>query len=159
MTQPEKNPTPIEFDGVIEAAGQGGACIPVPFDPKEVFGTGRSVRVRATYDDFEASSNVVSMGGRPVLGMHKATREATGKGPGDTVHISLVADTTPRVVTVPPELEAQLQAHPNARSIFDGLSFTHRREFAEWVAEAKKQETRDRRAQKAIEMMVEGKTR
>ena len=158
MTESGSDTNPIEFDGVIESARGGGACIPVPFDPKEAFGTRRSVRVRATYDDFEASSNVLSMDGRPILGIHKATCEAIGKGPGDRVRVSLVVDTSPRVVTIPAELDAQFTAHPKARSIFDSLSFTHRREYAEWVAGAKKQETRDLRALKAIDMLADGKT-
>jgi hypothetical protein len=42
--------------------------------------------------------------------------------------------------------------------LFDALSYTHRKEYARWVAEAKKQVTRDPRAAKAIEMLLAGKT-
>ena len=73
----------IEFEGVIEAGRGGGACIPVPFDPKQVFGTGKSVRVHATYDGFEAPSSIVSMGVRAVtdaraqcLSCHEVRHEA-----------------------------------------------------------------------------------
>jgi uncharacterized protein YdeI (YjbR/CyaY-like superfamily) len=40
--------------------------------------------------------------------------------------------------------------------VYDDLSFTHRREYAEWVAEAKRQETRDKRAARAADMLREG---
>jgi uncharacterized protein YdeI (YjbR/CyaY-like superfamily) len=56
-------------------------------------------------------------------------------------------------------LERALSDHPEVAERFEAMSYTHRREFAEWVAEAKKQETRDRRATRAVEMIVEGKTR
>ena len=145
-----------EFDGVIEAARGGGACIPVPFDPKTEFGTGRSVRVVATYDGLEAHSSIVSMGGRSVLGIHKATREAIGKGPGQTVRVSLRPDTGPREVEVPPELAERLAADSALQKRFDALAFTYRKEFARWVSDAKRQETRDRRADRAAEMIRNG---
>ena len=149
-------PKPIEFEGTIEAARGGGACIPVPFDPKQTFGTGRSTRVTATFDGYEASSSVVTMDGRAVLGVHKATREAIGKGPGDRVRVSLVRDDAPRTVTIPPELEAALASSPDEAARYAEASYTHRKEFARWVAEAKRQETRDRRAAKAVDMLSRG---
>ena len=149
---------PIQFEGVIEAGRGGGACISVPFDPKEIFGASGSVRVLVTYDGFEASSNVTTMGGRAVLGIHKATREAIGKAVGDPVQISLLPDTTPRTVAIPPELAEQLARHPDVSDQFDGLAFTYRKEFARWVADAKRQETKDRRAAGVIAKVRAGET-
>jgi bacteriocin resistance YdeI/OmpD-like protein/uncharacterized protein DUF1905 len=40
-----------------------------------------------------------------------------------------------------------------AGAFYDGLSFTHRREYASWIAEAKREETRRRRVEKAVEML------
>jgi uncharacterized protein YdeI (YjbR/CyaY-like superfamily) len=45
------------------------------------------------------------------------------------------------------------------REAFDALSYTHRKEFARWVEEAKREETRDRRVAEALEMLREGRTR
>ena len=149
---------PIEFEGVIEAASGGGACIPVPFDPSDVFGTRKSVRVVATYDGFEARSNVVSMHGRAVLGVHKATREAIGKGTGASVAVSLIADTAERTVDIPPELALALAASLDLNAKFDALAYTPRKEFAGWISQAKKAETRERRLAKAIEMIKKGET-
>ena len=39
------------------------------------------------------------------------------------------------------------------------MAFTHRKEYARWVAEAKQEETRQRRVQQALEMIRAGKTR
>jgi uncharacterized protein YdeI (YjbR/CyaY-like superfamily) len=41
----------------------------------------------------------------------------------------------------------------------DGLAYTHRKEYARWVDEAKRDETRDRRVVQALEMLREGRTR
>jgi uncharacterized protein YdeI (YjbR/CyaY-like superfamily) len=93
------------------------------------------------------------------LGIRKDVRAAIGKDIGDVVRIQVELDTEPRVVAVPDELSTALDAAPDAAARYAKLSYTHRREFAEWVAEAKRQETRDRRAAKAVEMILEGRTR
>jgi uncharacterized protein YdeI (YjbR/CyaY-like superfamily) len=43
-----------------------------------------------------------------------------------------------------------------ASAAYNSLSFSHRREYAQWIAEAKRQETRERRAAKALEMLQAG---
>lgn len=64
------------------------------------------------------------------------------------VAVELVLDAEERTVEVPPALAAALAADPAAKAIFDGLAYTHRKEFARWIAEAKKEETRERRVAK-----------
>jgi uncharacterized protein YdeI (YjbR/CyaY-like superfamily) len=60
---------------------------------------------------------------------------------------------------IPPELESALSANPAARATFDGFPPSCRREYVDWVAEAKRPETRDRRIAQAVEWMAEGKKR
>jgi len=62
-------------------------------------------------------------------------------------------------VTVPPELSSALERNPRAQAAFDAFSPSHRREYAEWVAEAKGEATRERRVATAIEWLMEGKSR
>jgi len=59
----------------------------------------------------------------------------------------------------PPELETALSANPAARATFDGFPPSGRREYVEWVVEAKRPETRDKRIAQAVEWMAEGKRR
>lgn len=59
-------------------------------------------------------------------------------------------------MVVPPELQAALAAAPEARAAFDALPPSHRREHAGWVAEARKAETRERRAAKTVERLLAG---
>jgi uncharacterized protein YdeI (YjbR/CyaY-like superfamily) len=59
----------------------------------------------------------------------------------------------------PPELETALAANPVARAAFDSFPPGGRREYVEWVAEAKRPETRDKRIAQAVEWMAEGKRR
>jgi len=78
---------------------------------------------------------------------------------GDAVEVGLALDTAPRVVEVPEALAEALAADAQARAFFDRLAYTHRKEYAQWIAEAKREETRERRVARAIEMLREGRTR
>ena len=146
------------FEATIEAGDRGGAFVFVPFDVKAAFGSGRP-RIRALIDGHEYRGSLVNMGRGHVLGIRKDVRAAIGKDVGNTVRIDVELDTAPREVRVPPELAAVFADAPDAAERFQALSYTHRREYAEWVAEAKKQETRDRRAARAVDMLREGRTR
>jgi uncharacterized protein YdeI (YjbR/CyaY-like superfamily) len=100
---------------------------------------------------------VAVYGGRSYLPVRKALREAAGVAAGDPVVIELEADAQPRPVDPPPDLAAALGADPEARAAFEGLSFTHQHEYAEWVAEAKRESTRRRRVTQAVEMLRDGR--
>jgi uncharacterized protein YdeI (YjbR/CyaY-like superfamily) len=99
------------------------------------------------------------MGGEFLLGLSKEVRQGAGVEAGDEVDVTVELDTAPREVEVPEALAAALAADPQARAAFDRLAFSHRKEYARWVAEAKQQETRQRRVQQALEMIRAGKTR
>jgi uncharacterized protein YdeI (YjbR/CyaY-like superfamily) len=60
------------------------------------------------------------------------------------VTLELKLDTEPRTVEVPPALAEALDKDPEAKATFEGLAFTHRKEFARWIEEAKREETRAR---------------
>lgn len=60
---------------------------------------------------------------------------------------------------VPDELAAALAQAPAARAVFDAFPPGQRREYCEWIGEAKRPETRAERVAQAIEWLAEGKTR
>jgi uncharacterized protein YdeI (YjbR/CyaY-like superfamily) len=65
----------------------------------------------------------------------------------------------PKSVRVPPALAAALGKDKKAYAGFAGLSPSHKREYIEWITEARTDETRSRRLTQAIEWMAEGKSR
>lgn len=65
----------------------------------------------------------------------------------------------PVPATPPADLAAALKKNARARATFDGFSPSHRKEYIEWIVEAKRAETRRRRLSQAIEMLADGKTR
>lgn len=78
---------------------------------------------------------------------------------GETVTLELELDATPREVTIPSAHAQALAADPGAQQAFDGLAFSHRKEFVRWIEEAKRDETRERRVAKVIAMLHAGQTR
>ncbi len=65
----------------------------------------------------------------------------------------------PQALVIPDELTRALQANNDARAVFEKLSPSHKREYAEWISEAKTEATRTRRLETALQWMAEGKSR
>ncbi len=146
------------FRAVIEDAGDsGGAFVTIPFDVEQTFGKKR-VKVVATIEGIPYRGSLVRMGGEchllPVL---KQIRQQAGKSIGDEVEVTLEEDVVPRVITVPPDMQQALSADPDAQAFFTRLSYTHQKEYVQWIEEAKRLQTRQSRIAKAVEMLKQGK--
>jgi hypothetical protein len=87
--------------------------------------------------------------------VNRAVRTALGKDAGDEVVFELERDLRSRSadIVIPEELVAALAADPVARTRFEALAPTHRRDHAEHVAQAKRPETRVRRAAKTVDSL------
>jgi len=114
--------------------------------------------VVATVNGHSWRTTVTRMRGEFLVGLSRAVREAAGVQAGDTATLTLELDTEPREVEVPPALTDALQGDSAARAAFDALAFTHRKEYARWIQEAKRDETRKRRVARALEMLRAGQT-
>jgi uncharacterized protein YdeI (YjbR/CyaY-like superfamily) len=90
-----------------------------------------------------------------MLGVLKAIREQIGKGPGDTVQVGVWKDEEVRTLDVPAPFAALLKKQ-GLLAGFEKLSYTHRKEYCRWIAEAKKEESRSSRMAKAVEMLRGG---
>lgn len=134
--------------------------IEFPYDAEKEFGRKGQIKVKAYFDGFEYRGSLVRMG-HPchIIGLNKKVRDAIGKGPGDTVDVLIIEDTEERVVEVPSDFAAALNKNETAREVFEKMSFTHRREYVEWITSAKKAETRENRIVKAIVIILDKKTK
>jgi hypothetical protein len=145
-----------KFTAKIESADGGGAYVLFPYDTKAEFGTRGQVRVKATFDGTAYSGSLVKYGlPQHLLPVLKGIREKVGKGPGDTVEVTIEHDESVRTVDVPAPFAALLKKE-QLLAVFEKLSFTHRKEYCRWISGAKKEETRRARTTKAIEMLRNG---
>lgn len=147
----------IQFTAIIEKhPGMDASYVTIPFSVPEVYGTKGQVKVKAMIDTYELRGSLAPMGGGcHVLGIRKEIRNAIGKTFGDEVEIKLEPDTEPREVKIPTDLNELIGLNPKAKHAFDKLSFTHRNEYVNWIEEAKKPETRQRRLEKTIEKLLQ----
>jgi len=95
------------------------------------------------------------MGGRFLVPLSAENREAAGVSAGEGITVEIEPDTAPREVTLPDGLAEAMD--DVARATYDGLAFTHRKEWVRWVEEAKKPETRAARIEKTVAALREGK--
>jgi hypothetical protein len=142
--------TTHRFRTVIEPATGGGAAAQIPADVTAALGGMKQMRVTGTLNGMPIRTSTMPYRGAFYVGLHKAAREAAGVMIGDEVELELTRDDSPRVLELPPELEAALAAEPALRERFDGLSFSRRRDLASQISEAKKPETRAARVEKAL---------
>ncbi len=120
--------------------------IVVPDEVVAELGAGKRPLVKVTLNgEYEFTYTLAVMGGKNMIGFSSAHRTASGFRGGDEVEITLELETAPREVELPPELVAALAADPIAAAAFDKLAFTHRKEHARAIAEAKAPETKQRR--------------
>ncbi len=153
------DPGPIEYDGILEqntGVSNSSAYVSFPFEVKELFGVRGRVPVVVHFDEIEYRGSLVSYGGPHKMLMLREIRERLGKFPGDVVHVRLQLDTVPRVVELEPDVEAAFQ-EAGVLGTFRGFSYSHQREYQQWLEGAKRSQTRLARIQKATVMLAEGR--
>jgi hypothetical protein len=137
----------------VQIVRDGSMCwVPVPFDPKAVFGKVRAP-VRVTLNGYTYRSTICSMGGVVGIPLRKSNREAAGLEGGETLDVKLESDADKREVKAPADLVKALKAAPPAWDRWQELSYSHQREYAEAVEGAKRPETRVRRIENAVRLI------
>ena len=149
---------PERFDTTLQVEGRTATFFEVPLDVPAIFGRARPP-VRVTIGAHTYRSTIAVYGGRYFLPLNRQNREAAGVAVGERITVELEADLEERTVEVPDDLRAALDGDDQARSAFESLSYTHRREYADWIVEAKRDETRRRRIAKTLERVRSGDTR
>ena len=149
----------LQFTTQLQPRGPAAAVI-LDDDQVAVVGEGaKRFPVVATVNGYTWRTSVTRMKGEFLLGLNREVREGAGAQAGDEVEVTVELDEAPREVEVPGALAAALAADPDASASFERMAFTHRKEYARWVAEAKRDETRQRRVEQAVEMIRSGQTR
>jgi hypothetical protein len=149
----------LEFEAVLDGVeGTQALSVNFPYDVEKLYGTRGQVKVKVTYDGVPYRGSLAKMGHHcHFLVVRKDIRKQIGKNEGDKVWVTVLRDTEDRIVEIPDDLVALFAEHPDAKDLYDRLSFTNRKEYSRWITDAKKPETRASRLQKTIAMLMEGK--
>ena len=149
-----------QFKAKLRGEGPGGAWVfmTVPFDVHKTFGSRARVPVRGTINGSAFRSSIFPDGkGKHTMMVNKAMRTGAKAEAGDTVRVTMEPDTAARTVTVPKDLKAALAKDKSTAALFEKLAPSHRKEFVDWIEEAKRPETRANRIARTLQMMPERK--
>ena len=138
----------------VKLQRDGAMCfVPVPFDPRAVFGKVRAP-VKVTLNGYTYRSTIFVMHGIHCIPLRKSHRDAAGLDGNETLTVKIAHDTAERSVEIPAELARAFRKNRAAAARWHALSFTHRREFAEAISSAKKPETRARRVANTLRALT-----
>jgi len=147
----------MRFRATVVLGGKTATGIEVPEDVVAALGSGSRAPVTVTIGGHTYRTTVARMGGRFLIPLSAENRTGASVAAGDQVDVDIALDSGPREVTVPGDLAEALAQDDTARGTFDGLSYTHRKEWVRWIEEAKKTETRATRLAKTVESLRAGK--
>ncbi|GAA2475361.1 YdeI/OmpD-associated family protein [Winogradskya humida] len=149
----------MRFRGELQATGGTTTGFRVGDDVVAELGGGGRPKVVVTVNGYEWRGSIAKMGGAYWLGVSAERRGAAGIAAGEVHDVDVVLDAAPREVEVPAELAAALEAVPEAKAFWDGLSASNKGWHVLQVTGAKTAETRARRIEKSVTMLKAGKAR
>jgi len=161
--QPSKGgsegPGRVRFRAKILLGGKTATGIEVPAEVVASLGTSKKPAVRVTIEGHTYRSTVAVRGGKFMLPISAENRAGAGMAAGDEVDIELELDTEPREITVPSDFAEALDRVADARKTFDGLSNSVKQWHVLSIEGAKTAETRERRIEKSVSTLREGRKR
>jgi Bacteriocin-protection, YdeI or OmpD-Associated/Domain of unknown function (DUF1905) len=142
------------FRALLEGVEDSSATyVRVPGAVVEALGGRARIPVRIVINGAEHRTSIVNMGLGPSIGIPAAIRKAAVIERGDRITVGVEADRLERSVELPRDFAGAMKAAQ--RRAYDAMSYTHRKEYVQWIEAAKKPETRARRIALAIEKLQE----
>ena len=143
----------INFKTTILQLGNNTG-IEVPATILEQLGGGKKPQVVVTLNNYVYRSAVAKMADKFLISLSAENRKNAGLKGGDEVEVTLILDTAPRTVEVPEELQKALDENKTAKEAFEKLAPSKKKAMVISISEAKSEETKVRRIEKAIESLL-----
>jgi hypothetical protein len=128
----------------------------VPADLVTALGGGGRPKVAVTVNGYSFRSSIAKMGDSHWLGVSADRRTEGGLAGGEVYDLDIELDAAPRVIEVPDDMRAALDADPAASAFWETLSFSNKRFHVDQLTAAKTAETRARRLAKSIGLLADG---
>lgn len=149
----------MKFHTTLKQGDKTATGIQIPDEVIQALGAGRKPPVKLTVNGYTYRSTVATVSGTFMVGFNADHRAASGIRGGDEIDVEIGLDTKPRTVELPADLAAALDADAKAKQTFDKLSNSMKGYHVSQVTGAKTDETRQRRIEKSIAVLREGKPR
>ncbi len=140
---------------ILQMGNNTGIC--VPDEIVQELGAGKKPAVSVTVNDYTYRNTIAVMGGKFMISVSSDIRRMTGLKGGDKVKVTLELDTKPREVDIPADFQKLLEENPKARDFFETLSYSNKQRYILPICQAKTDDTRQRRIEKAVKDLGEGK--
>lgn len=147
----------MKFKTILFQAGKTATGIKIPPAIVEQLGAGKKPPVRITINGYTYRNTVAVMGGEFMVGVSAEHRKGANVAGGDEIDVNIELDTEERVVAIPPDFEKVLNKNAAAMLFFQKLSYSKKQGLVIPIKDAKTEETRQRRIEKAIAALKEGK--
>lgn len=148
----------MKFRAKLELHGKTATGFEVPPEVVEGLGSGKRVPVWVTINGYRYRNTVAPYGGQFFIGVSAEHRMGAGVNAGDELDVELVLDTEPRVIEIPPDLQAALDDEPETKAFFEKLSYSNKSGHVQGLLGAKTDETRQRRLEKSMSLFRQGKS-
>ena len=149
----------MKFRTTILQTDKTATGIQIPDEVIEQMAAGKKPPVRLTVNGYTYRSTVATVDGRSMVGLNADHRVASGLKGGDAVEVEIEVDREPRTVELPADFQSALDAEPKAKATFERLSNSMKGYHVSQVTGAKTDETRQRRIEKSVATLREGKPR
>jgi len=146
-----------KFEALLERPQGVGTWtyLALPPDREKVLSTSSRLPVKGTIDGVRFRSSLLPNGaGGHFMVVKKEIRDTIGKSAGDRVMVFMELDSAPREVVIPEVMVRALRGNKDANARFKNLSYSHKKAYVEWVEGAKRDETREKRTGKMIEILL-----
>ncbi|HLF78795.1 MAG TPA: YdeI/OmpD-associated family protein [Dehalococcoidia bacterium] len=147
----------MKFRTTLLKADGNATGIEVPAEVVEGLGKGKRPPVRVTINGYSYRNTIAVMGGVYMVGVSAEHRQGASVAGGDELDVEIELDTAPREANVPADFAAALDKDPEARRFFDGLSYSNKSRHVVSIEGAKTAETRQRRIEKSVSTLHEGR--
>ena len=147
----------LKFSTILLQAGKTATGIKIPEEIIEKLSAGKKPAIKVTINGFTYRSTVAVMGGAYMVGVNAENREGAKVKGGDKIEVTIQLDTEERVVEVPVELQKVLNKDSAMKKYFESLSYSKKKLLAQPIKDAKTEETKVSRIEKAIKALKQGK--
>jgi hypothetical protein len=147
----------MKFRAVILLSGKTATGIRVPEEVIASLGTNKKPPVKVTIGDYTYHSTVATMSGQFMIPVSAEHRTGACVAAGDEVEVDIELDSEPREIVVPSDFSDALERYTDANRFFNGLSYSNKRRIVIPIDEAKTAETRQRRIEKTLNMLIDGR--
>ena len=147
----------MKFRTTLLQSGKSAVGMQVPDNVVAALGAGKRPPVRVTINGYTYRNTVAVMGGMFMVGVSAEHRAKAGVAGGQEVDVDIELDTDPRELAVPSDLNDALEREPEIKRRFESLSYSRKQGLVLPIEQAKTPETRQRRIEKAVVAIREGR--